>query len=128
LEAAWEHHRKLDAVDPDIKEALVRWSFVLDQLEQDPMALDRELDWVLKKRFLDRTLGEALPGLPLEVAWKRLADFGAANEALEKAAPDIDFEGTAEPARVVEAHLGPERAAALARSLPAGLSWADFAP
>lgn len=128
LEATWNHHRTLATVDPDTKEALVRWSFVLDQLEQDAMALDRELDWVLKKRFLDRTLEEALPGLPLEVAWKRLVDFGATNAALEVVAPSVAFDGTGEPEKVLLAELGPERLARLARSLPAGLTWSDFAP
>ncbi len=128
LQATWDHHRSLASVDPDLKEALVRWSFVLDQLEQDPMALDRELDWVLKKRFLDRTLAEELPGVPLDAAWRRLADFGAANAALEAAAPDVDFSGSAEPAAVLDARLGAAKVAALARSLPAGLSWSDFAP
>jgi proteasome accessory factor A len=125
LEATWNHHRSLDPVDPDTKEALVRWSFVLDQLEHDPLALDRELDWALKKRLLDRTLEAALPGLPLEAAWERLQAFGPANAALEKSAPELEL-GSADPSALLAARLGERAFERLTRELPAGLSWADF--
>jgi hypothetical protein len=49
LEAVWEHHRKQASVDPETKDALVRWNFVLEQLEQNPRLLDGELDWVIKR-------------------------------------------------------------------------------
>jgi hypothetical protein len=123
----WEHHRALPAIEPDAKEALVRWSFVLDQLEQDPMALDRELDWVLKKKLLDRTLAEALAGMPVDAAWRRLADFGAANAALEAHAPDEELATNDVPKRLEE-RLGRERFAALSQKLPPSLSWSDFGP
>ena len=29
------------------------WEFVLDRLDEDPMSLDRHLDWVIKKRLID---------------------------------------------------------------------------
>jgi len=35
------------------KDILKKWEFVLDQLEQDPMRLDRHLDWVIKKKLIE---------------------------------------------------------------------------
>lgn len=32
---------------------MIKWAFVLDQLEADPMSLDCHLDWVIKKRIID---------------------------------------------------------------------------
>jgi proteasome accessory factor A len=124
LEATWEHFRKAPDVDADTKEALVRWGFVLDQLAQDPLSLDRELDWVLKKRLLDRTLEEALP----EDGWAKLATFGAINAALEESSPDIELPasgGDAVRAAVVAA-LGARAAARLERGLPADVSWSQL--
>jgi proteasome accessory factor PafA2 len=42
--------RELDTVTKDV---LVRWEYVLDRLEQDPMTLSRELDWVIKKDLIE---------------------------------------------------------------------------
>jgi proteasome accessory factor A len=52
LELAHRYYRdrELDTVTKDI---LVRWEYVLDRLEQDPMTLSRELDWVIKKDLLE---------------------------------------------------------------------------
>lgn len=37
---------------PSIKDLLVQWETVLDKLEQDPMQLARELDWVAKHQMI----------------------------------------------------------------------------
>jgi proteasome accessory factor A len=52
LELAHRYYRdrELDTVTKDI---LVRWEYVLDRLEQDPMSLSRELDWVIKKNLIE---------------------------------------------------------------------------
>src|SRR5262245_13656650 len=52
LELAHRYYRdrELDTVTKDV---LVRWEFVLDRLEQDPMSLSRELDWVIKKDLIE---------------------------------------------------------------------------
>ncbi len=39
--------------DPVTKDVLVKWEYVLDRLEADPMTLTRELDWVIKRDLLD---------------------------------------------------------------------------
>ena len=48
-------HKHLDAVDKDsvVQDVMAKWEFVLDCLEDDPMGLDRHLDWVIKKRLID---------------------------------------------------------------------------
>jgi proteasome accessory factor A len=52
LELAHRYYRdrELDTVTKDI---LVRWEHVLDRLEQDPMTLSREVDWVIKRDLLE---------------------------------------------------------------------------
>jgi proteasome accessory factor A len=52
LELAHRYYRdrELDTVTKDV---LVRWEYVLDRLEQDPMTLSRELDWVVKKDLIE---------------------------------------------------------------------------
>jgi proteasome accessory factor A len=52
LELAHRYYRdrELDTVTKDV---LVRWEYVLDRLEQDPMSLSRELDWVIKKDLIE---------------------------------------------------------------------------
>jgi proteasome accessory factor A len=39
-------------VDPVIKDILVRWERVLGKLAEDPMQLDREIDWVIKRKLV----------------------------------------------------------------------------
>ncbi|HEX30120.1 TPA: proteasome accessory factor PafA2 [Candidatus Poribacteria bacterium] len=39
--------------DPIAKDILEKWEFVLDKLEEDPMQLDRHIDWVIKKRLIE---------------------------------------------------------------------------
>ncbi|HIM11313.1 TPA: proteasome accessory factor PafA2, partial [Candidatus Poribacteria bacterium] len=36
-----------------MEDVMIKWAFVLDQLEADPMSLDCHLDWVIKKRIID---------------------------------------------------------------------------
>lgn len=55
---------------PITKDVLVRWENVLDKLEQDPMLLHRELDWVAKRQmiltYMDRKgCGWSDPRVPL---------------------------------------------------------------
>ena len=40
------------AVDPVIKDVLVRWEAVLTQLAEDPMQLDHQVDWVIKRKLI----------------------------------------------------------------------------
>ena len=40
--------------DPATKDVLARWTDVLTKLESDPMQLSRELDWVIKKAWIDK--------------------------------------------------------------------------
>jgi proteasome accessory factor A len=39
---------------PQVQRAIDRWEHVLTGLEKDPMTLDREVDWVMKYRLLER--------------------------------------------------------------------------
>ncbi len=53
LEAALRYFSSRET-DPMTKDVLVRWERVLAQLAEDPMQLDREVDWVIKKRLMTR--------------------------------------------------------------------------
>jgi proteasome accessory factor A len=48
--------RYVDSIGPDpaTKDVLARWADVLTKLESDPMQLSRELDWVIKKAWIDK--------------------------------------------------------------------------
>ena len=48
--------RYVDSISPDpaTKDVLARWTDVLTKLESDPMQLSRELDWVIKKAWIDK--------------------------------------------------------------------------
>src|SRR5262249_39498219 len=48
--------RYVDSIGPDsaTKNVLARWADVLTKLESDPMQLWRELDWVIKKMWIDK--------------------------------------------------------------------------
>jgi proteasome accessory factor A len=48
--------RYVDSISPDpaAKNVLTRWADVLTRLESDPMQLWRELDWVIKKAWIDK--------------------------------------------------------------------------
>ena len=52
LELAHRYYRDRD-LDTVTKDVLVRWEHVLDRLEQDPMTLTREVDWVIKRDLLE---------------------------------------------------------------------------
>lgn len=52
LEAAYRYF-EAEELDPMCEDILRKWSYVLDALEEDPMQLDREIDWVIKKRLID---------------------------------------------------------------------------
>ena len=41
------------ADDPISKDVLLRWTDVMEKLESDPMQLDRELDWVIKRQWIE---------------------------------------------------------------------------
>jgi proteasome accessory factor PafA2 len=57
LELAHRYYRdrELDTVTKDV---LVRWEYVLDRLEQDPMSLSRELDWVIKRHLIENYMAK----------------------------------------------------------------------
>jgi proteasome accessory factor A len=48
--------RYVATIDPDevTRDVLARWTQVLEQLASDPMQLNRELDWVIKRDLLNR--------------------------------------------------------------------------
>ena len=48
--------RYVDSISPDLatKDVLARWADVLTKLESDLMQLSRELDWVIKKAWIDK--------------------------------------------------------------------------
>ena len=48
--------RYMDSISPDpaTKDVLAHWTDVLMKLESDPMQLSRELDWVIKKEWIDK--------------------------------------------------------------------------
>ncbi len=52
LNAAHEFYRTR-ALSPITKEVLIRWESVLEQLDQDPTALNREIDWVAKRALIE---------------------------------------------------------------------------
>ena len=41
----------------EVQAAIDRWEYLLTGLEKDPMTLDREVDWVIKYRLLERYAG-----------------------------------------------------------------------
>lgn len=55
-EAALAHHADRQGVTPERRAVLARWGRVLDALADDPMTLAQEVDWVIKKRLMERTI------------------------------------------------------------------------
>ena len=51
LQAAYDFYNTRD-LPPTTKEILVTWEQILNRLEQDPMQLGRELDWVAKQQMI----------------------------------------------------------------------------
>jgi len=39
-------------VSDELRDAVVKWQYVLDSLNDDPDQLDREIDWVIKRRMI----------------------------------------------------------------------------
>ena len=52
LEAAL-HYFSSREIDPVTKDVLVRWEQTLGKLAEDPMQLDREVDWVTKRKVIE---------------------------------------------------------------------------
>lgn len=71
----------------ETRRILSLWEWVLEKLEEDPMSLRHDLDWVIKKRFLDfeiRRLGygwERWSTIPTNIFW-RLKGFDLAYHQL----------------------------------------------
>ena len=52
LECAKQYFEQAES-DPVTDQIMARWEYVLTCLESDPMQLDRELDWVIKKKLIE---------------------------------------------------------------------------
>ena len=52
LECARQYFEQAES-DPVTDQIMARWEYVLTCLETDPMQLDRELDWVIKKKLIE---------------------------------------------------------------------------
>ena len=52
LECAKQYFEQAES-DPVTDQIMARWEYVLTCLETDPMQLDRELDWVIKKKLIE---------------------------------------------------------------------------
>ena len=52
LECAKRYFEQAES-DPITDQIMARWEYVLTCLETDPMQLDRELDWVIKKKLIE---------------------------------------------------------------------------
>lgn len=55
LELVHKHMSSLDLCGT-ARDVIAKWEFVLDRLKDDPMSLNRHLDWVIKKRLIDAYL------------------------------------------------------------------------
>jgi proteasome accessory factor A len=53
LEAALRYFSSQE-IDPITKDVLARWERVLQKLGEDPMQLDREVDWVIKRKLIQK--------------------------------------------------------------------------
>ncbi len=58
---------------PEVQRAIDRWEHLLTGLEKDPLTLDREVDWVMKYRLLDRY--SETRGLPMSDARLSMMDL-----------------------------------------------------
>ena len=52
LDMAHRYYRDREH-EPWVDDVMARWGSVLDRLAVDPMSLDRELDWVIKRQLID---------------------------------------------------------------------------
>ena len=57
LEHATRYVQAIDA-DPVTRDVLARWTYVIEQLADDPMQLNREVDWVIKQQLHPGLHGE----------------------------------------------------------------------
>jgi proteasome accessory factor A len=73
LEVAVSRQAGRSETDPERSAVLARWSRVLDTLQSDPMELRSEVDWVIKKHLIERTM--ARKGLSLRDARVVEMDF-----------------------------------------------------
>ena len=59
VELQWEYfecakrYLEQEESDPTTDEVMARWEYVITCLQDDPMQLERELDWVIKRKWLD---------------------------------------------------------------------------
>jgi proteasome accessory factor A len=53
LEHATRYVQAIDA-DPVTRDVLARWTYVIEQLADDPMQLNREVDWVIKQQLIQQ--------------------------------------------------------------------------
>ncbi len=60
LEIQWEYldrasrYARSPGFSPEVERAVEMWEHLLTGLEKDPLSLDREVDWVIKYRLLER--------------------------------------------------------------------------
>jgi proteasome accessory factor A len=60
LDIQWEYFDRVvrfsrnPGFPPEVQSAVDRWEHLLTGLEKDPLSLDREVDWVIKFRLLER--------------------------------------------------------------------------
>jgi proteasome accessory factor A len=52
LDLAHRYYRDREH-EPWVEDVMARWGSVLDRLARDPMSLDRELDWVIKRQLIE---------------------------------------------------------------------------
>src|SRR5262247_1437238 len=57
LEMAHRYYRSREH-EPWVQDVLARWGSVLDRLARDPMSLDRELDWVVKRHLIENYMSK----------------------------------------------------------------------
>jgi proteasome accessory factor A len=57
LEHAIRYVQSIDA-DPVTRDVLARWTRVIEALAEDPMQLDREVDWVIKWNLIEQYMGK----------------------------------------------------------------------
>src|SRR6185312_217478 len=57
LDLAHRYYRDREH-EPWVQDVLARWGSVLDRLARDPMSLDRELDWVVKRHLIENYMGK----------------------------------------------------------------------
>ncbi len=55
LERALDYYQDKET-DPVVEDIFQKWAYVLDKIEEDPMCLSREIDWVIKKGLIDSYL------------------------------------------------------------------------